>query len=497
MKRINKYLIFAFLIAFVTLLLTSKNSFLYVFNNWVDANTFFTLGKSMFNGVVPYKDLFEQKGPFLYLIYGIGYLISNRSFHGVFILEVISFTIFLYYIHKIIIMYFDKKYSLLILPGISMILCISIFFVHGGSCEEFCLPLMAISLYYYFKHFKVNNLNKKEILFNGFIAGLILMTKYTLLGFWIGFCLFICINYLRKKEIKNILIYCGLFLLGMLIPFSIGLIYFLINNGVKDFINVYFIFNMTAYSNNESVSILNKITGIFIFLFKCLNEVRMMILILFLILLSFLSKEKDKLFRLSLVGLVFFLTFFILFGQKSFVYYYLPIFAIIIILLILFILKLAKKYLDLLVNDRIMIGFSIFFICAMIFMSYFFANYKEEITYKKEDYFQYKYAKYINKHKDQTLLNMGYIDLGVYTLADIIPNTKYYEQINISRKDFSELYESMESTVKNKKVHFIVYAHDKKSKIPPEYIYNNYKLIYKDNYIFEGRNFTAYLFELK
>ncbi|MFQ9073882.1 MAG: hypothetical protein ACLR43_15090 [Faecalibacillus faecis] len=47
----------------------------------------------MFNGKVPYKDLFEQKGPLLYLIYGIGYLISHDTFLGVYLLEVISYTI--------------------------------------------------------------------------------------------------------------------------------------------------------------------------------------------------------------------------------------------------------------------------------------------------------------------------------------------------------------------------------------------------------------------
>ena len=60
MKKINKYLIFSFLVAFITLLITSKNSFLYLFNDWVDANSFFTVGKSMFNGLVVYKDIFEQ-----------------------------------------------------------------------------------------------------------------------------------------------------------------------------------------------------------------------------------------------------------------------------------------------------------------------------------------------------------------------------------------------------------------------------------------------------
>ena len=57
-------ILFCFCLSFVILSLTSKCSFLYPFNDWVDANAFFTVGKSMMRGIVPYKDLFEQKGIF-------------------------------------------------------------------------------------------------------------------------------------------------------------------------------------------------------------------------------------------------------------------------------------------------------------------------------------------------------------------------------------------------------------------------------------------------
>ena len=87
MKKLSNYLdnkkviLAIFLIvSILTLLICSKNSPLYPYNDWVDGNAFFTMGKGMFNGKVPYKDLFEQKGPLLYLIYGIGYLISHDTF---------------------------------------------------------------------------------------------------------------------------------------------------------------------------------------------------------------------------------------------------------------------------------------------------------------------------------------------------------------------------------------------------------------------------------
>ena len=68
-NKSQKYIIlYCFLTTLITLLLTTKNSPLYAFNDWMDANAFFTVGKSMMHGLIPYKDIFEQKGPFLYLL---------------------------------------------------------------------------------------------------------------------------------------------------------------------------------------------------------------------------------------------------------------------------------------------------------------------------------------------------------------------------------------------------------------------------------------------
>ena len=498
MKKINKYLIFSFVVALVTLLITSKNSFLYAFNDWVDANAFFTVGKSMFNKIIPYKDLFEQKGPLLYLIYGLGYLISNKTFHGVFIIEVISFTVFLYYVHKIFNMFFDKKYSLVLLPGISMIITISGFFVHGGSCEEFCFPFIAVSLYYYFKHFKKEELTNKEILINGIMAGCVLMMKYTMLGFWIGFGAFISINYLIKKDYKKLIKFCSIFLLGMMLPFISWLIYFLINGGVKEFIDVYFRLNMTAYTNSEKTGIIKKIMEIF----KCMyneyeNNKLLGTLLVILPIWALITREKNKIFRLSLVGMIFTTIFFICWGLKVFIYYNLPVYLLTIIIAALFGTKLLKKFIDKIINKKYMIiVFAAYFI-TIPFLTYRHANYKEYMKLKKEDFIQYKYAEYINKYENPTLLNMGFLDIGVYTTSGIIPNTRFFEVQNFDYNKFKDNLDEMKNYVENKKIKFIVYAKNGKDVQADKYIYENYKQVYKDNYEFEGNIFTAYLFELK
>ena len=56
-----------------------------------DASVFLYIGKQMHAGKIPYVDLFDHKGPALYLIQYLGYLIWPSSVAGgVWILEVIT-----------------------------------------------------------------------------------------------------------------------------------------------------------------------------------------------------------------------------------------------------------------------------------------------------------------------------------------------------------------------------------------------------------------------
>ena len=493
----HKYPLFFLLVAFVILSFTSKNSFFYKFNNWVDVNAFFTVGKGMMNGVVPYKDIFEQKGPILYLIYGIGYLFSHNSLHGAFILEVISFTVFLYFIHKTISMYFDKKYSFILIPILACIVTTCFAFTHGGSCEEFCLPFMAISLYYFVKHFKEKPLTDKEVYINGLMAGIVLLMKYTILGFWIGFGFFIFIDYIFiKKKVKESFLFCIKFLIGMLIPFIIAVIYFLIIGGLKDFIEQYFIINMTAYPNGNKLSILQKIYRIVRSSYRSvrLNGPVIISLIMFMPVLVWFIKDKNKYFKFSLIGLMGFTFFFIYFGLKYYPYYFLPC-TLFTIIALMGLLSIFKKHIDKIINKKYMyiVFVLIFIICGTL--SYFGSQNRKELFKTEDYYFQYKYAEYINKYDNPTLLNMGTLDVGLYTVAEIIPTTKYFEVQNFDYNVYPYNIDALNEYAKNKETMFIIYASGS-SKVP-SVITDNYDLVLNDEYTFEGSHKYAFLYKVK
>jgi hypothetical protein len=192
-KRLFIFLFFL-LTSTIILLFTSKCSPLYPFNDWVDINAFFTVGKSITRGIIPYRDIFEQKGPILYFLFTLGYLISHKSFIGIFIFEIINFVCLSYLIYKIANLYIKEKTSLLIVPIMLTIIATCASFVHGGSAEEFSLCLYILPLYYFLKHFKKQELTNKELLILGIGSSILLQTKYTLLGIYIGFCIALLID---------------------------------------------------------------------------------------------------------------------------------------------------------------------------------------------------------------------------------------------------------------------------------------------------------------
>lgn len=495
-----QFVFFSFLLAFTVLFITSKNSPLYPFNDWVDENAFFTVGKGIFKGVVPYRDVFEQKGLLLYFLFGIASLISYKSFLGVFFIEVLFFSIFLYYGYKTIKMFLDEKYTYIILPFLSFLITTCISFVHGGACEEFCLPFLGVGLYSYFKHFKEKELTKKEFFLNGVMAGCIFMMKYTLLGFYFAFMLFLFFDFFfRKKEYKKSFLACAFFLLGMAIPILLGLLYLGIHHGIKDFIDCYFVTNMTAY-NRETVTILEKLNKIFTGTISLMagNGI-LMFAILILLPLALVKLKIPTYAKFSFIGIFVINTIFLFFGIRFYYYYFLPL-VIFLIPSLIGLFSFTDKKIYSFMQSKFFSVVSIGVFIVVLCLTYTFANYKHMIGMKKEELFQYKYAEYICEFDHPTLLNMGYLDAGLYTTTGIVPNTKFFEVQNIPYDKFPDNLDDMRYNVENKNIQFILYftrMEYQKVLEKDSYILEHYDLVFDDSQDFEGDLYHAFLFQVK
>lgn len=495
-------IIFCLIISLCTLMICSQNSPLYAINDWVDANAFMTVGKGMAHGLIPYKNLFEQKGPLLYFIYMIGYLISNHSFLGIFIIEVVFGTIFLYYGHKIIELFTDKKYSYIILPILFTMICTSQAFCHGGSAEELCLPFFMYSLYHLLNYYKNEKINNKIIFLNGLTAGFIFMIKYTLVGFWFGFMMFIFFDQIYKKNIKDSFKYCVIFLIGMSIPFALFSIYFIINGALNDFINTYFLFNIKYYSGTKT-TILQKISNSFTNSASNFLESGVLLLVLFIFAIAivlftddFMIKARYKIF-LTITIIITIIMCYI--GENYYYYYNLILLPFIIITIIEIFIKI-DPYLKKLKSFKYNYYFPIFTIVICTILSFKLANYNFYLFIPKADFVQYEFANIINKDKDKSLLNYNFLDLGLYFLTDQDPKLKYFELQNIKYNVYPKNKDEQVKCIEKKCVNYIVVvSHLEKDYLKEIHtqLFENYKLIKSKQSFQDVALANYYLFKKK
>ena len=91
------FVIFSFITILISCYSTSplhKNSY------GIDSPIFMNMGKGILNGDIPYRDLFDHKGPLIFYIDALGWKLFGNTL-GIFIIEVIFMTVDMFFIYKI------------------------------------------------------------------------------------------------------------------------------------------------------------------------------------------------------------------------------------------------------------------------------------------------------------------------------------------------------------------------------------------------------------
>lgn len=237
------------LLAAGALLLCSKSSPLFAFNDWMDANIFFTMGKSMFGGRVLYRDVFDHKGPVLYLLYGLGWLLDHTGFTGVWLLETAAFALFLFFSLGSASLLARRPLGAAWAAVPAAVIAASRAFSHGGSAEEFLLPFLAAALYSLLKALEREKpVPLGAVCLQGALAGCALWLKYTVLGFYLAWAAVLAVRYLRRGWGRALAQSCGAYLGGMGLATAPWVAYFAAHGALGDWFTVYFYDNLFLYS---------------------------------------------------------------------------------------------------------------------------------------------------------------------------------------------------------------------------------------------------------
>lgn len=493
----TRLLLFCMLLAALFLGICSKSSPLYPLNDWVDVHCFFTMGRSILDGLVPYRDLYEQKGPVLYFLFALAALFSDTSFWGVFLLEVVTFGLFLYFSGRIAAIYLGNSRSIFFIVAVlAAVIPISKSFSHGGGAEQLCLFMLAYSLFSVLSALHEKRpLRFWEAFFNGVFAAAVLYIKFTMLGFYMGLALFVVIWYMSEKyRIKVLFFTIGQFLLGVAAVSAVVFGYFAIHGAVGDFLTVYFYNNLFLYPVETEGSKLELIQN-------CLRATLqyngsyswLMTAGIFLFLLQLRSHWRD----LVMVLLTFAgLSIGTYWGGRGYTYYglILAVYTVFGLIALVQACRLAGvSALTKQLSSPWLTGAALI-LCTVLLMNHSLQKSGNTylMAYDKEDHPAYQFAETINTVDDATILNYGFLDGGFYYAADVLPSCKFFCTLNINAPD---MWASQRAIINNSEVDFVITRRYPLSRYSVNA--SGYQLVDEASFYFEGIDFTYYLYQKK
>lgn len=468
-------LLISFVISFVFLMICSNNSFLYAFNDNQDINWYITMGNGLLEGKIPYKDLFEQKGPIVYFVFCL-FCLFNNPYRAAFFFEIICSSLFLYFSYKIIKYVLNEKNIGLKLALTAVLTFTSCYFVvGGGAVEEYCLPIFSYMLLCFIEFIRDRKLfSISRSLIFGLLIGILFFIKFTLLIFPFIIFVIITILLIKEKKIRELIKMICLFIIGVLIIAFPILVYFIANSALKDFLIAYLYNNLFLYSGSNNIFYnIAMLCGLGILPFSSM----------ILGILTYLKNDENEYKKYYLILFGSFTIFLILSG--NFPYYFLPLSVFIPLGTSAFIDFLVNRY-QTKINKYITVSVYVF----LVVFSLLFGNGTLELNDKKNDYIHFQIAEDIRKinNDNPTLFCYKMWDFGFYNVLGVVPNVKYYANNVFSEESFPEMYDSFFNYIDTQQAQFLLVKlecfEEEKHFILEKYdYYKEYSYVhYKDNY---------------
>lgn len=414
-----------FIYTFILLFGVSNDSFLYDIYDRVDSACFYMCGKAWVNGLTPYVDFADSKGPVLWLIYGLGYLLSPYNYIGVFGISVLSYFFVFYYCFRICNLYLDSRYSFIAMALMGAAF-FNPFFYTETRAEDFCNPLNVMSLFYLIIYLRGENKVIRKI---SFIFGLAFATsflmKFTIAAMSGIFFLIVFCDLLIKRDFSNLrksICYYIITISSVIFPF---IVYFAYKGCLIEFVQEYFLNTfLTVESSTALGNPLKSYIYEWLWTFRLRTErfgMERLFYVCYFI-LSFWFSWKDRKRTGLIPTLIFFWFLAISIYHSKWNYYlcscsFLAIFGV-IVLISSFSLHVKKI-------PKVCVFFTMSLItCATIFWNYcerkdhFFLN-----GDRRNDFYSCEFV--MSQIENPTIVYLG-LDIGFGTTCNSLPGGKYW-----------------------------------------------------------------------
>lgn len=435
----------AFAISFTFLFFFSPDSYTHDLYGHYDSAWFFTCGKAWMNGMTPYVDFADSKGPLLWLIYGIGYLISPHTYIGIFWLSVLLYTCILYFIFRTTRIFLDDVKSSMAVMLMMMAAFFCPWYHTEIRAEDWCTLFIVMALYRIcYTLFSSNGMNSKEIGRTCFVLGLglagTLLIKFNSTIMLGTTALYLLYALIREK--KNILVPFLWLITGFTILALPFVLYMIIVGNVGAFIQEYFLTTMQTVQSYNGLS-----TYIHEWLFLT-YDTHYVVLFVFGLAGAWLmgrNVEKDRyFFSISFLGF-----YAIAIHHSSFLHWhYLSACLFFVIWICIYVAKTFTGK-GLWLTTSIVMGYSFF---ANIF-SWGYVSHTWFFTGSEERKGFYEASSYISQIENPMLLFYFTLDNSQGVSSNCLPATKYWAlQMGATK----EMEADQNMAIKMQKADFII-----------------------------------------
>lgn len=214
-----------------------------------DSSVFKTIALLMEDGLMPYRDSFDHKGPLLYILNWIG---NNISYYkGIWLIEFLFMTATFFIVYKIARLSCNIRNSFVVM----LVSCSLLFyyFEGGNLVEEYAMPFIAAAIYIFIDYLKNNRVSRKRILISGVALGATSLLRPNMIAIWCVFCIMIFGMSVIKHDWEQLRTFVIWFLTGVLLILLPFFVWLTINNTLEYFWNQYIIFN-SAYASAEFIA---------------------------------------------------------------------------------------------------------------------------------------------------------------------------------------------------------------------------------------------------
>jgi len=219
---------------------------------------FFRLvGQGMLHDKLPYRDFFDMKGPYLFLIEYLGQVICYGR-GGIFIVQWINLTLVLIIIYRLYEFAGIEKRSQRVLLLLPCLWVLSITLEGGNLTEEFSLIPLLLSLDLAAKYYRGcarGDFSNKPLwgLIYGAGFAFLALIRVTNAAFLCAVVFCISVVLCVKKQFKNLLANAAAFIAGAGLAFLPVSAYFAAKGLMREMLNQVFVFGFT-YSSEKTIA---------------------------------------------------------------------------------------------------------------------------------------------------------------------------------------------------------------------------------------------------